>query len=219
MAKSRISKRILICSAAAILTSVPLMAQMQSGGQQPSMPQQQQQPQGSMGNPGVNGPVNTAAPPDYAAQAFVSQAIEGDNAEVQLGQIAQQKGQTADVKEFGQKMVADHTQINDKLMKPVAKQLGISVPKGTSKKEKKEIAKLQGMSGKQFDTAYIQMMVKDHEKDLKDYKDEVESAQNPTVKQAAQEGETVIQKHLQLIEQIAKENNVPIPGKEMSSLK
>lgn len=183
------------------------------------MPQQQQQPpQGSMGNPGTT-PSTAPNSQDYAAQAFVSQAIEGDDAEVQLGQLAEQKGQTADVKEFGQKMVADHTQINAKLMEPVAKQLGSSVPKGPSKKEKKEIAKMQGLSGQQFETAYIQMMVTDHQKDLKNYKDEADSAQNPMVKQAAQEAATVVQKHLQLIEQIAKDHNVPVAGKEMSSLK
>lgn len=183
------------------------------------MPQQPQQqtPQGSMGNPGAT-PSTAPDSQDYAAQAFVSHAIQGDDAEVQLGQLAQQKGQTADVKEFGQKMTADHTQINEKLMKPVAKQLGVSVPKGPSKKEKKEIAKLQGMSGQEFETAYIQMMVKDHQQDLKDYKDEAESAQNPMLKQAAQEAETVVQKHLQLIEQIAKDHNVPVSGKEVSSL-
>lgn len=183
------------------------------------MPQQQQQtPQGSMGSPNAT-PSTAPNAEDYAAQAFVSQAIAGDDAEVQLGQLAQQKGQTADVKEFGQKMVADHTQINEKLMKAVAKQLGASVPKGPSKKEKKEIEKLQGLSGQQFETAYIQMMVMDHQKDLKNYKDEADSAQNPTVKQAAQEAATVIQKHLELIEQIAKDHNVPVSGKEMSSLK
>ena len=135
------------------------------------------------------------------------------------GQLAQQKGSTSDIKEFGQKMVADHTQINEKLMVPVAKQIGAAQPKGPSKKDKKEYAKLQGMSGQQFDTAYLQMMVQDHQKDLKDYQQEAQSAQNPMVKQAAQEGATVIQKHLQLAEQLAKDHNGPVSGKEVSSLR
>lgn len=219
MISKRLFTRTLLGSAAALFASVALMAQSPSAGQQPSTgTQQQQQPPSATTSPMDNN-ASSATPTDYGAQAFVSKAIQGDDAEVQLGQLAQQKGSTADVKEFGQKMVADHTQINNKLMVPVAKQIGASQPKGPSKKDKKEYQKLQSMSGQQFDTAYIQMMVQDHQKDLKEYQDEAQSAQNPMVKQAAQEGATVIQKHLQLAEQLAKDHNVPVSGKEVSSLK
>jgi len=218
MISKRLFTRSLLGSAAALFAGVALMAQAPSGGQQPSTggQQQQQQPPSATASPMDQSP---ATQQDYGAQAFVSKAIQGDEAEVQLGQLAQQKGSSADIKEFGQKMVSDHTQINDKLMVPVAKQIGASQPKGPSKKDKKEYQKLESLSGQQFDTAYIQMMVQDHQKDLKDYQEEAQSAQNPMVKQAAQEGATVIQKHLQLAEQLAKDHNVPVSGKEVSSLK
>ena len=167
----------------------------------------------------MDNPTSSAASQDYGAQAYVSQAIQGDDAEVQLGQLAQQKGSTSDIKELGQKMASDHTQINQKLMVPVAKRLGASQPKGPSKKEKKAIQKLQSLSGQQFDTAYIQLIDKDHQKDLKDSQEEAQSTQNPIVKQAAQESATVYQKQLQLIQQIAKDHNVPVTGKEISSLR
>ena len=79
--------------------------------------------------------------------------------------------------------------------------------------------KLQGLSGQQFDTEYIQMMVKDHKQDLKDFQSEAQNAQDPNVKQVAQKGVDVISKHLQIIEQIAQAHNVPVEGrtKEMSS--
>ena len=214
-------RKIWLCSVPALLTSAALIAQapQTGGGQQPSMPSQQQPstnnvPTAPGGTPGT-GPAGQ----DFAEQSFISKALEGGVAEVQLGQLAEQKSQSNDVKQFAQKMVNDHTQMGDKWLKPVAKQMGVSEPKGPSKKDKKLIEKLQGLSGQQFDTEYIQAMVKDHKEDLKDFKSEAQMAQDPNVKQIATQGSNIIQQHLQLIEQIAQAHNVPMDGKskEISS--
>jgi putative membrane protein len=70
------------------------------------------------------------------------------------------------------------------------------------------MAKLQGLSGQQFDDAYIKAMVKDHKKDNDDFQAEASQTQNPALKQVAQQGGQVIQQHLQMIEQIAKNHNL-----------
>jgi len=144
---------------------------------------------------------------------FVKNALEGGDAEVQLGQLAQQKSQSDDVKQFAQKMVQDHTQMDDRLMKPLAKQLGVNPPKNLSKKDRQLMAKLESLSGAQFDDEYIRAMMKDHRQDLKDFKSEAQMTQDPNVKQAVQQGETVISQHLQMIEQIAQSHNVDTSGK------
>jgi putative membrane protein len=144
---------------------------------------------------------------NMADRAFIQKALQGGEAEVQLGQLAQQKAQSPDVKQFGEKMVQDHTQLGNQ-MKPIAQQLGVKEPKGLSKKDQKLIAKLDTLSGPQFDNAYIQAMVKDHKHDLSDFQDEAQTAQNPNLKQAAQQGSTVISQHLQIIKQIAQNHNV-----------
>jgi len=167
--------------------------------------------------PSAEAPAGAPNGQNFGDQAFVSKAMEGGAAEVQLGQLAQEKSQSNDVKQFGQKMVSDHSQMNEKWFKPVATQLGVSEPKGPSKKDKKMIEKLQGMSGPQFDTEYIQMMLKDHKSDLKDFQNESQIAQDPNVKQIATQGVKIIQQHLQLLEQIAQAHNVPVEGKEVSS--
>jgi len=187
------------------------------GSQQPGVPSQQS-PDNAGAPPGAN--TGTAATSqNFGDQAFVAKALEGGMAEVQLGQLAQEKSQSNDVKQFGQKMVSDHSQMGEKWLKPIAKQMGVSEPKGPSKKDKKLIEKLQGLSGQQFDTEYIQAMLKDHKEDLKQFKNEAQMAQDPNVKQIAQQGSTVIQQHLQLIEQIAQAHNVPVEdkGKDVSS--
>ena len=54
---------------------------------------------------------------------FVSEALKGGMAEIQMGRLAQEKGSSRDVKNFGRKMVQDHTKLGDQ-MKQVASQLG-----------------------------------------------------------------------------------------------
>ena len=214
-------RKMWLCSVPALLTSVTLLAQAPPTGQ-PSTPGQQQQPSsGATPSPGDTAGNVAPSGQNFGDQAFVAKALEGNAAEVQLGQLALQQSQSNDVKQFAQKMVSDHTQMTDKWLKPVAKQMGVSESKGPSKKDKKLIEKLQGMSGEQFDTEYIQAMLKDHKTDLKDFQNEAQMAQDPNVKQIAQQGANIISQHLQMIEQIAQKHNVPIEGKskEVSSSK
>src|SRR5258705_4131123 len=212
MISRRRCRRILLGSASTVLMSAMAVAQYRPGGgagqQQPNMPSQQP----TTPTTGTTGPDSLANQQATADQAFVRKALEGGAAEIQLGQLAQQKSQSEDVKQFAQKMVEEHTQLAEQ-MKPIAQQLGVKEPKGPSKKDKQLIAKLEGLSGPQFDEAYIQAMVKDHKEDLKEFKDEGQAAQNQNVKQAAQQGAGVISQHLQLIQQIAQSHNVATEGK------
>ena len=219
MQLKRITYTLCSTAGAALLGSVVALAQAPGTPQQPSMPQSPTSPASpNAGNTGSGSYPSTApTSQDFAEKAFVTKALEGGAAEVQLGQLAQEKSQSNDVKQFGQKMVNDHSQMADKWLKPVAQKLGVSEPKGPSKKDKKEIAKLQALSGDDFDREYITMMVKDHQQDLKEFNDEAQAAQDPNVKQIAQQGSNIISQHLQLIEQIAKSHNVAVAGSKNSS--
>src|SRR5258708_22471067 len=155
MIAKRMCSRILLCSAFALWVSAMAVAQYQPGGggqQQPNMPNQQPTTP-STGT--MNPDSSLASQQAIADQTFVRKALEGGAAEVQLGQLAQQKSQSEDVKQFGQKMVEDHTRLGDQ-MKPIAQQLGVKEPNGPSKNDKQLMAKLEGVSGQQFDQAYIQ---------------------------------------------------------------
>lgn len=211
--------RICLFSASAFLAAGiaiaqnPGMQQPAPGQQQPGMPNQTANPN-TAGNPDIGmSPLDTLQSQQATFDRdFVKKALEGGAAEVQLGQLAQQKSQSEDVKQFGQKMVADHTQLGEQ-MKPVAQQLGVKPPTEPSKKDRELMTKLEALSGPEFDQAYIQAMVKDHKQDLKDFKNEAQTARNPNVKRVAQQGEQVISQHLQLIEQIAQSHNVTVAQK------
>jgi putative membrane protein len=149
-------------------------------------------------------PTSTAV---LADKAFVRKALEGGMTEIQLGQLALQKSSNDDVKQFAQKMIDDHTKLGDE-MKQVGQQMGIKAPDSPSSKDKSAMAKLQALSGDDFDKAYIKDMVKDHQQDAKDFKQEAQTTTNPALKSVVVQGQQVIDEHLQMIQQIAQKNNV-----------
>jgi putative membrane protein len=138
---------------------------------------------------------------------FVEAALKGGMAEVELGQLAAKKGNSDDVKKFGEMMVTDHTKLGDK-MKMVANDIGVKPPSMTTAGDMALKAKLEVLSGDSFDKAYISAMVKDHEEDLKDFKHEVATGTSPEVKKATAAGEVVITHHLMAIKKIAAAHNV-----------
>ena len=202
--------RLLLCMMSTLLASTIAIGQNQpgaSGQQQPGMPGQQPMNPGGMSHDASSA---------TADKDFVKKALEGRSAEVELGRLAQQRSRSEDVRQFGQKMVDDHSQLGDQI-KPIAQQLGVKEPKEPSKKDKQLIARLGALSGTQFDEAYIQAMMKDHKQDLKEFKDEARLAQDPNVKQVARQGSGVVSQHLRLIEQIAQRHNVAVDSKSKVS--
>ena len=193
---NRISSRLAAAAGLLFLCSVAAVAQAPSMGQPPQT--------------GMNSPLSpnsnnmAPVPPGGTSpqdMVFVKTALEGGMAEVQLGQIALQKSNDPNVKQFAQKMVDDHTKMGDQ-MKQLAQQIGVKVPDGPSKKDKAIIAKMQELNGDEFDKAYMKDMVKDHKTDLNDFKIEASTGSNPVVINAANQGSQVIAQHLQMAEQI-----------------
>lgn len=212
MSRSRMSKLIAKAGGILLVSGTMAFAQMQ----QPNNPSQQP----SAPTPGSTDPTATTAAgmPSQNTNAmadrdFVKEALQGGMAEVQLGQLALQKSNNDQVKQFAQKMIDDHTKLGEQ-MKPVAQQLGVKEPTGPSKKQKETIAKLQNLNGDAFDKAYVQAMVKDHQHDHMAFQHEAQMGGDPNVKQAAAQGEQVISAHLQLIKQIAKSQGVTGKGGE-----
>jgi putative membrane protein len=130
---------------------------------------------------------------DKPSQAFLKKAIEGNFAEVQMGQLAQQKGQNDDVKKFGQMLSGDHSAANQKAM-DAAKSMGVTPPDGPNAKQKADYDKMSKMSGVQFDRSFATHMVADHQKDIAEYKKEAK--QSDAAGEYAKGEIDVLQKHL-----------------------
>ena len=192
--------KLLLCSAAVLLAGAPAVSQSHPVSNS-----------GSLGGPAYGGQQPSA--PDPAEnqmnrdRAFLKKALEEGSVEVRLGELAQQNSQRDDVKEFGRKMVEEHKQLESKI-KPIAMQLGVVLATDLSRKDKKVIEKLEGLSGSKFDEEYITMMLKNHQQGLKDFNIEAKKTQNMASRDVAQEGATIISQHLQLIQSIAQSHNV-----------
>lgn len=222
MAGSRISKAGFCLAASMFLCGAPMLAQgmpSQPGtpgsnngttnpsGQAPgSMPGQT--PAGSMpGNPSASMPDNAmsgmAGKVSAEDKHFMKDAMEGDMAEIQLAKLAQQKASSDQVKQFAQRMIDDHTKL-DAQMKPMAQQFGVEAPTDLDAKHKAIEAKLQNLSGEQFDQEYIKEMVSDHRQDDQAFLREESSASSPELKNAVTQAEPIISEHLRMAQDIEK---------------
>ncbi len=137
-----------------------------------------------------------------ADHQFLMKAAQGGEAEVELGQLAQQKAQDPKVKEFAQRMVHDHGQADQKLQS-LASSKSINLPSQPDKKEKAEKDRLSKLSGEQFDRAYMEHMVRDHKKDVAEFQRESTSAQDPDIRNFASSTLPTLQDHLKQAESIA----------------
>ena len=129
------------------------------------------------------------------ASDFATEAASGGMMEVQLGKLAQEKAQSSRVKEFGAMMVKDHTQANDELKAIAAKQ-NIVLPDSMSSDKKQHLDDLSKKTGKDFDKAYMDMMVDDHKEDISKFKDAAQNSPDSAVKAFAANAVPVLQKHL-----------------------
>lgn len=120
-----------------------------------------------------------------ADKDFMMNAAKGGMMEVEMGKMAAQSAQNADVKKFGNRMVTDHSKANSELM-ALAKEEGVSLPGAKSPGKWKS------------DKDYIDAMVKDHTADLAEFQKEAKSGTDPDVKAFAAKGAKMVSTHLKL---------------------
>jgi putative membrane protein len=164
--------------------------------------------------PAQNEPMQTPSGPAQSSakkndQQFVHEAALGGLMEVEVGKLAQQKSSSDAVKQFGQRLVQDHTKANDQLKEVAAKQ-GLSVPDTLDSKHQATVDKLSKLSGKAFDQAFIKDAVKDHEEDVKKFQKEAQNGKNPGVKNFASETIPVLQEHLSMAKSLKKSNGASV---------
>ncbi len=197
---------------AAILSPGPLLAQFDptatSASQtQPNRPQQQSPSTPSLQDSGPNSGDLGQVMQD---KMFLRKAAEGGIAEVKLGQLAAQKGSSDDVKAFGQKMVDDHTRLNLEIAQ-VADSMGVMLPKSMNKEDQAEYDKLNALSGNDFDIEYLSFMVKDHHKDLHEFRIEAASPTDATLHNEVVKAQSVIHDHTVMVDKLARAKGIPVP--------
>jgi putative membrane protein len=128
-------------------------------------------------------------------QDFAVNTANAGMTEIQAGQMAQQKGMAQDVKDYGAMMVKDHTAAADKL-KMIAASKNLTLPATLSSDKQKDLDDLTQKQGKDFDKAYIDMMISDHKKVISAFEDESKNGSDADIRGFADSTLHVLRHHL-----------------------
>jgi putative membrane protein len=137
----------------------------------------------------------TAALADSPRQ-FLEHALEGDNSEIMLGRLADEKARDAQVREFGRTLAADHSRAREEVIR-VGGRMGIRRNRDVAPEAKDERDRLQRMDGREFDREFIRYMIQDHRKDVSDFQNEMREDHGRVSDLAARQLPT-LQKHLEM---------------------
>lgn len=134
---------------------------------------------------------------------FAVKAANGGMLEMELARMAREKARSNDVKAFAAMMLADHSKA-DEALKALATQKNITLPARLGDDEQKHVDELAKLSGAEFDKKYVELMVEDHEEDIKLFKEAADDADDADVKTFAAAQLPILQKHLERITTIDK---------------
>lgn len=137
-----------------------------------------------------------------ADKAFVTKAAQGSMAEVEMGKLAADKAESADVKQFGRRMADDHGKASDEL-KSWASKNDVTLPSAPAAKHKAEHDRLAKLSGAAFDRAYMAMMVADHNKDVAEFQRAAKTTKNAELKAWVEKTLPTLQEHQKMAREVS----------------
>jgi putative membrane protein len=132
---------------------------------------------------------------------FAQEAAAGGLKEVTLGKLAQQQAKNEQVVQFGQHMVEDHSLANETLTS-IAEDKGIQLPQELPADAQQKYEELQQLSDAEFDTAYMDEMVQDHEKTIELFEQQAESGEDAALRGFAEETLPTLREHLEMAKQV-----------------
>jgi putative membrane protein len=147
--------------------------------------------------PGVPAPHE----PNTQDRLFARIATIGGKAEVELGRLAEQKGGSDAVKDFGRRMVQDHGKANGQLT-DLAKRADIPLPGDLDQEHSAMQSELEAMSGPAFDRAYMLGQIVEHQKTVQLLEWEINFGQDAQIKRFASETLPTVLQHLQMAQDL-----------------
>ena len=141
----------------------------------------------------------------WAADAdnFVKKAAVDGIAEVELADLALERAASDDVKTLANHIKQDHQRANEQL-NAIATQKGLQVPQQTDAKHKRDKDRLAKLDGNEFDNAYVKAMIKEHEKDIKEFEKQAKNGKDAELKTFANNALPKLREHLDHAKQIEK---------------
>ena len=137
------------------------------------------------------------------AKSFLTDAAQGDAAEVKMGTLAEKNGGSAEAKDFGKMLVTDHTKAGQQV-KATAQEVGTTVEAQPNSEQQKDYDQLAKLKGAAFDKEFARISVEDHQKDIAKFQKESDAKDGPASKLAEQQLPT-LKKHLQMAQSLQKQ--------------
>ena len=168
----------------------------------PGWAQQQGNPTGmTPGTPQSRPGMPVPNQPNVSDRNFARAAAAGGLSEVELGQLAEHEGQSSAVREFGQRMVSDHSKANAQL-KELAAAASIPLPNAPDEEHRIMREQLNQVHGAAFDRTYIRGQVTDHQQTVQLLEYEIGSGQDAQLKGFASQVLPIVMQHLQMAQSI-----------------
>jgi putative membrane protein len=130
-------------------------------------------------------------------QSFMIDAARGGIAEVELGRMAAQRAASEPVRQFAQRMVAEHGAANQELMQ-LAQRKGVRLPQEMGPQHRAAMDRLATLSGPAFDEAYMAEMLKGHQAGADLFAREAQQGQDPEVRAWAMKMLPTVHEHQRL---------------------
>ena len=139
-----------------------------------------------------------------ADQTFVEKAAQDSIAEIDLGELAKERAESEEVKQFAQRMIDDHGKANEQL-EEIAKSKGAVIPTEAGEEHSKLRAELGELEGEAFDQKYMAAMAEDHQKAVDLFQKQAEEGQDPELKSFAEQTLPTLKEHLSMAQEMVQQ--------------
>ena len=135
-------------------------------------------------------------------QDFVKMAAQLGMAEVQKGMLGTKKASREEVKALAEKMVTDHTMMNDE-QKTLASSKAVEISAVIDPNATEALKDLENKAtGEEFDKAFLDEMEKDHEKTISAFEDAAKDGKDAQVKAFAEKHLPHLRSHLEQVKSL-----------------
>jgi len=146
---------------------------------------------------------------------FVRTAAQSGMAEVRMGQLIKESAQSKELREFGEKLVTDHTKANQELNQ-IAARKGVSPPSQAAEKHEKMIDQLSKLKGTEFDRAAQKHAVMHHQEDVQLFEKASQNLKDTELKAFAEKTLPTLKEHLEMAKKLESQTTTETPPAESS---
>jgi putative membrane protein len=132
---------------------------------------------------------------------FIREETADNKLETDLAQLAERKAENSEVRRFAERMVADHNRLQSDWVN-MASGSGLTLYPSYGKKHRKKLDDLQKVSGKDFDRAYMTLMIQNHKDYITAFRTDGRAANSAQVRNLVSAELPTLEQHLNMAKQV-----------------